>query len=184
MRRPNNAETKVNALGSGKSGMDRTVNKRKLAKVSAIAAIGIFAIYQFITPPLTYKIDSRLIEINDTLKALSEEYGFEFLKVYSSRTYPVEFSDAIPSDVYAAIRKSNIYVIYFYNGPDRQSADFIVDRFFFPRWYYQYSDNGLTEEEIVPSVEDAVKQQDGPPYFFCQKAEVLNWFFCAQDSGG
>ncbi|EPC01927.1 hypothetical protein L861_19955 [Litchfieldella anticariensis FP35 = DSM 16096] len=168
--------------------METVRNKRKLAKIAIIVAIVTFSVYQFITPPITYKIDSRLIEVNDTLKELSEEHGFEFLKVYSSYTYPEEYGDIIPSEVYDTVRKLDIYVIHFYNGPDRQSAAFRADRFLFslsPLWYYRYSDDGLTEEKIVPSIEEAVKQHRGAPFYgFCQKAEVPNWFFCTHDSGG
>ncbi|EPC01928.1 hypothetical protein L861_19960 [Litchfieldella anticariensis FP35 = DSM 16096] len=180
----NDAKTKVNAPGSGESNMEIVRNKRKLAKIAIIVAVVTFSVYQFITPPITYKIDSRLIDINDTLKALSEKSGLKFFSVYSFRTNPQELSDTIPYEVYKTIRQSDMKVIHFHNGPNNQTAEFVMDRFLFPRWYYLYSESGLVEEEIVPSIEEAVKQQDGPPYFFCQKAEVPNWFFCAQNSGG
>lgn len=125
---------------------DKAMKNRKLAKVAVIVTIIIFTIYKFITPPITYKIDSTLVEINDTLKALSEEHGFDFLSVYSCRTNSHEFSDIVLAEVYKKVRKLNIHVIHFYSGPDYQMADFRVDRFLFslsPAWYYLYSENGL-----------------------------------------
>ncbi|WP_144063045.1 arylamine N-acetyltransferase [Litchfieldella anticariensis] len=164
------------------------MNKRKLAAITVVAAISYFLYYQYTTPPITFKIDSRLVEINDTLKTLSEKLGLKFFSVYSFSTNPQEISDTIPSEVYKTIRQFDIKVIHFYNGPNSKAAEFVMDRplsFLRPRWYYLYSESSLIEEEIVPSIEDAVKQHRGAPYYgFCQKAEVPNWFFCTHDSGG
>ncbi len=69
----------------------------------------------------------------------------------------------------------------FTNDPINQTIVFSIDQlftFFRPYWYYKYSEIGGVDEDIVPSLEDAVRQQNGPPYFLCQRAEVPNWFFC------
>lgn len=163
--------------------------KRRFITMAAIAVIVIFSVYQFINPPIAFKIDSRLVDINDTLIALSEEHGFDSATIYpsSSRTKQPELSDIIPSEVYDTAKWLDIQVIYFYNKPEPvgQRAVFVVDRLLLPRWYYRYNENSIFEEEVVPSVEEAVKQHRGAPYYgFCQKSEVPNWFFCANDSGG
>lgn len=94
--------------------------KRRFVTMAVIMAIFAFAIYKFITPPITYKIDIRLVEINDTLKALSEEHGFDSVSIYpsGSRTKQAELSNVIPPEVYNAAKQLNIKVIYFYNKPD------------------------------------------------------------------
>ncbi|EPC02354.1 hypothetical protein L861_15060 [Litchfieldella anticariensis FP35 = DSM 16096] len=156
-------------------------NKRKLAAIAAVATISYFLYYQYTTPPITYKIDSRLIEINDTLVKLSRTLGFTGISIYSSHTNPQSLRDAIPPNIYDTIEQSDIKEIHFNNDPVNQTAVFSIDQFFTffrPYWYYKYSEIGGVDEDIVPSLEEAVRQQDTPPYFFCQKAEVPNWFFC------
>ncbi len=71
------------------------MKKGKLVAMAAVAAISYFLYYQYTTPPITYKIDSRLIEINDTLAELSQTVGFSGVSIYSSRTNPRELIDTI-----------------------------------------------------------------------------------------
>lgn len=156
------------------------MKKLKLAILLSVAAISMMVYYQHTNSPIDYKIDDRLIEANDTIIKLSQELGFNYLTIYSSRTNPSELGDAIPSEIYEFIEQSSISRIHFYDNKDPITA-FSVEQhftFFRPRWYYRYSESGLLDENIVSSLKEAVRQQNGPPYFLCQRAEVPNWFFC------
>lgn len=157
------------------------MKNRKLVAIATVIAISYFLYDQYTTTPIIYKIDSRLIEINDTLVELSRIAGFSGVSIYSSRTNPQELSDTIPHDIYKTIEQSDIKEIHFSNDPINQTIVFAIDQnftFFRPRWYYKYSKIGGLDEDIVPSLEEAVEQQNGPPYFLCQRAEVPNWFYC------
>ncbi len=53
--------TTASAPGNDTSDKDSIMKKRKLAAIAAMAAIGLFSLYQCTTPPSAYKIDSRSI---------------------------------------------------------------------------------------------------------------------------
>ncbi|GAA0588098.1 hypothetical protein ACFQH5_18880 [Halomonas salifodinae] len=158
------------------------MKRRKLAVVAAISTICFFLVYQYAALSIDYKIDDRLIEINSELKTLSETYGLDFFVVYPSSTKPPELSDTIPPEVYDGVNKLNVEVVYFNNSPGEKMAAYYINRppfSFGPSRYYLYKENDRLDEDIVPSLEDAIRQQDGPPYFLCQRAEMPHWFFCA-----
>ena len=112
------------------------------------------------------------------------------------RWQPVELNEQVPSSVMRSIEKSKINISH---ASFRQlcrprcylNAYFYIKRpfettflpIYTPWWYFQYAPNGGIEAEIVPSIEEAIKNkkdtsnlQNG--YFFCEPSELEHWYLC------
>jgi len=179
---------------------------RKIVLVPLVI-IATFMVWQnYIFSTITYQPDPNLTEPTEAIFdiILKNNIGRILIKNGKAEAFeldkwswqPVVLNEQIPSSVINSIDESKFNIshasfrrlcrsrcylnAYFYiNRPLK--ATFLP--IYTPWWYFQYAPNGGIEAEIVPSIEDAIKDkkdtsnlQNG--YSFCEPSELEHWYLC------
>ncbi|GAB2191430.1 hypothetical protein MAH1_30380 [Sessilibacter sp. MAH1] len=80
--------------------------------------------------------------------------------------------------ILTVMNQYNLSRVLYVTEPSAARARLIVNSFSLgASWYYQYSENGYTEETQVESINDALKTK-AEFYHLCEKTTNKHWFFC------
>ncbi|WP_394426855.1 hypothetical protein [Vreelandella stevensii] len=180
---------------------------RRKIFVVPIFIVATFLIWQdYMFSTMTFRPDPSLTEPaeaafefmtqNDIGRVLIKNGKAETFELDGWRWRPVELRERLPMSIIESIEESNINIdhvsferlcrsrcylnaVFYINRPFE--AAFLP--IYTPWWYLQYAPSGGVEAEVVPSIEDAIKErrdannlQNG--YFFCEPSELEHWYLC------
>lgn len=155
--------------------------KKTSVIVAAIVSILTYGGYKLFTVPLDSRMDPRLVYALEKISEVSAETGQRSIQIIGSEIEPTEVSEDISGQTLDMLDSANVKSVYFSKTEQGSySAALYVNvwlSFISPRWYYLYSSDDRLEEEIVPSIREALKS-DKYPYHYCEKADIDHWYFC------
>lgn len=155
--------------------------KKTSVTVAAIVSILIYGGYKLFAVPLDSRMDPRLVHAFNEISKASEETGQRSIQIIGPEVEPVEVSEDISGKVLDILDSANVKSVYFSKDErgDYSTALYVNVwlSFISPRWYYLYSSDDRLEEEVVPSIREALAS-DKYPYHYCEKADIDHWYFC------
>ena len=180
--------------------------RRKIFLVPIII-IATFVIWQnYIFSTMDYRPDPNLTEPTEAIFEfiIQNDIGRVFIKNGKAEAFvldgwrwkPVELREMLPVSIIESIEESKINIKHasferLCRSKCYLNAVVYIDRpfeaaflpIYTPWWYLQYAPSGGVEAEVVPSIEDAIKEkrdsnnlQNG--YFFCEPSELEHWYLC------
>lgn len=155
-----------------------------MKKLIVVALVISFVIYKQTHPTFRHEISDGLVELVGMFDELSKSSGENNIIVAESFVDPDEMTDEIPREIEEKMDEEGLSRVHYSCGKQVCWVTLYVDKIFNfigPSWYYSYRSDGVVEETIVPSLDEALDEQESYPYFFCERAEVENWFFCSSD---
>ncbi|GAA0556983.1 hypothetical protein ACFQH5_12820 [Halomonas salifodinae] len=164
--------------------------RRKIVLVPLAIIAAFFLWRHYLFAPMSYRLDPRLSDVVETMHDIMLQSAEERIVISNGQVEPVSLQGIIPEAIISSLEEANV---------DFEKATFLRwcrERCFYrasfriyrpltpynPFWYFTYSSGGGIEEEVVPSLSDAVRERNNTRpemgYFFCEPLEQEHWFLC------
>lgn len=165
------------------------INKTKTIVALSIMMLGsallfFFANHIFATRELDANAQN-IIQHLDNIASVNNTNFIEFYRKELANEISVLADNASESTIYQnkrfvleVMNQYNLSRVLYVKEPSATRARLMVNTYSLgSSWYYQYSENGYTEETQVDSINNALKTKT-EFYHLCEKTNNKHWFFC------